>query len=666
MGGWTLASRLLGFARDIAIAATLGASPVAEAFLVAFSLPNMFRRFFAEGAFNMAFVPLFAKRLEGERLAAGGAGGAADPTKAASGMAPAGRGSTMGAPAPAPDRPDPARAHGHGHRAVGHPPVGAEATEPPVREEAADPADGEAGGAPDGADPARPRGVVPTPAPEAADPVRAAAAASAGGALATEAAASIDAASAEGATAGLTPPGPTARPATDGTPPDGTAPAVALGAGSPGDALTFARDAFTGLATVLIAFTAAATIFMPALVLAMASGFAEDERFDLAVLYGRIAFPYILLISLAALLSGVLNATGRFAAAAAAPLLLNLLFLAAIGLAVALGWPVGLALAWTVPVAGAAQLALVWRAAARAGYRLVPRRPRLTPELRRLAIIAAPAMLAGGVVQVNLLVGRQVASHFEGAIAWLSYADRLYQLPLGVVGIAMGVVLLPDLSRRLQARDASGSRAALSRAGEVALALTVPASVALVAIPLPIVAVLFQRGAFGADDAAATALAVAVYGAGLPAFVMQKVLQPLYFARHDTRRPFRYALAALVINAGVAVGLAPVLGYIAAALGTTLAAWGMLWLLWRGARGMGEAAHLDARFVDRLWRILSASAVMGAALWLAGRAMAPLLAGPAAAMALAGLIVFGAGVYGLAGRALGAFRVSELRSALRR
>ena len=259
-----------------------------------------------------------------------------------------------------------------------------------------------------------------------------------------------------------------------------------------------------------------------------------------------------------------------------------------------------------------------------------------------------------------------MASHFEGAIAWLSYADRLYQLPLGVVGIAMGVVLLPDLSRRLQARDAAGARAALSRAGETALALTLPASVALVAIPLPIVAVLFQRGAFGAEDAAATALAVAVYGAGLPAFVMQKVLQPLYFARHDTRRPFRFAVAALVVNAGVAVALAPVLGYIAAALGTTLAAWGMLWLLWRGARGMGEAAQLDARFADRLWRIALASAVMGGVLWLAARATAPLLAGPAAVMALAGLVALGVAAYGLAGRLLGAFRVSELRSALRR
>ena len=238
--------------------------------------------------------------------------------------------------------------------------------------------------------------------------------------------------------------------------------------------LEFARDAFTALAAILIVFTLIAQIFMPWLVLAMAGGFADDGRLGLATLFGRIAFPYILFISLAALLSGVLNATGRFAAAAAAPLLLNILFIGALWLADLLGWDIGLTLAWTVPLAGIAQLALVWAAATRSGFRLIPTRPRLTPDLKRLAIIAAPAALAGGVVQVNLLVGRQVASFFDGAIAWLSYADRLYQLPLGVVGIAIGVVLLPDLSRRLQAGDTAGGRHAVSRAAEMSLALTIP------------------------------------------------------------------------------------------------------------------------------------------------------------------------------------------------
>ena len=415
VGLWTMASRVLGFVRDIMIAAFLGAGPVAEAFLIAFSLPNMFRRFFAEGAFNTAFVPMFSKKVE----------------------------------------------------------------------------------------------------------------------------------SGEGAH-------------------------------------EFARDALSGLAAVLIVFTLLAQIFMPWLVLAMAGGFSGDERLETATYFGRIAFVYILFISLAALLSGVLNATGRFTAAAAAPVLLNVLFIGAMGLAVWQGWPIGDTLAWTVPLAGIAQAALVWGAASRAGFRLLPRRPVLTPELRRLAVIAAPAALAGGVVQVNLLVGRQVASFFDGAIAWLNYADRLYQLPLGVVGIAIGVVLLPDLSRRLQAGDDAGGRSAFSRAGEMSLALTIPAAAALIAVPTPLISTLFQRGAFTAADTAATALAVAVYGAGLPAFVLQKVLQPLYFAREDTKRPFYYALVALVVNAGLAIGLAPFIGYIAAAIGTTLAGWATVGLLWWG------------------------------------------------------------------------------------
>ncbi|MDV4168618.1 murein biosynthesis integral membrane protein MurJ [Rhodovulum sp. FJ3] len=500
VGFWTLCSRVLGFVRDILIAAYLGTGPVAEAFLVAFSLPNMFRRFFAEGAFNMAFVPMFSKKVE------------------------AGEG-----------------AH------------------------------------------------------------------------------------------------------------------------------EFARDALTGLASILILFTLIAQLFMPALVLMMASGFAGDERFDLAVAFGRIAFPYILFISIAALLSGVLNATGRFAAAAAAPVLLNVLFIGALWIGGAAGWDTGLTLAWTVPIAGVAQMALVWVAASRAGFRLIPTRPHMTPELRRLAIIAAPAAMAGGVVQINLLVGRQVASFFEGAIGWLNYADRLYQLPLGVVGIAVGVVLLPDLSRRLRAGDEDGGGHALSRAGEFALSMTVPAAAALIAIPVTLISVLFERGQFSAEDSQFTAQALMVYGLGLPAFVLQKVLQPLYFAREDTKRPFYFALASLVINAGVAIGLIGTLGFIAAAWGTTLAAWGMVALLWIWSRNMGAAARFDARFWTRVPRIFAASAIMGVALFGAAHLMAPLLAmGGVKYLALLALVILGCVIYFGGGHVIGAFRLGDFKSALRR
>jgi putative peptidoglycan lipid II flippase len=500
VGVWTLASRILGFVRDAMILAYLGTGPAYEAFVVAFRLPNMFRRFFAEGAFNMAFIPMFSKKLE-----------------------------------------------------TGDDPQG------------------------------------------------------------------------------------------------------------------FAETAFSGLATVLIALTLLAQVAMPWLIWGLASGFAGQEQFALSVDFARIGFPYVLFISLAALLSGLLNATGRFAAAAAAPVLLNVMVIAVMAGAAMLGADLARALVWTIPAAGIAQLALVWTAAARAGFVLRPRRPRLTPEMKRLVKIAVPAALAGGVVQVNLLVGQQVASYFDRAVGWLYAADRLYQLPLGVVGIAIGVVLLPDLSRRLAAGDDNGGRHALSRAAEVSLALTIPAAVALVAIPLPLVSVLFQRGATTAADSAAIAMAVAIYGLGLPAFVAQKILQPLFFAREDTRSPFRYALAAMAVNAALAIGLVPVLGWLAPAVATTAAGWFMAALLARGARPFGDVARFDARFHARIWRICAAAAIMGVALLGLGWAMGDLLNTPGWRYpALAGLIVAAMVAYFGTGQIIGAFRLAEFRQVLRR
>ncbi|MFT5343019.1 MAG: putative peptidoglycan lipid II flippase [Paracoccaceae bacterium] len=498
VGMWTLLSRVLGFVRDAMILAILGTGPLYEAYVVAFRLPNMFRRFFAEGAFNMAFVPMFSKKLESDD---------------------------------------------------------------------------------------NPRG--------------------------------------------------------------------------------FAEDAFAGLASILIVLTLLAQLAMPWLIYALASGFAGQEKFALSVDFGRIAFPYILFISLAALLSGVLNATGRFAAAAAAPVLLNVLLVSSMAGAAYLGADVARALVWAIPVAGVAQLALVWVAASRAGFKLRLKLPQYTPELGKLVRIAIPAALAGGVVQVNLLVGQQVASYFDKAVGWLFAADRLYQLPLGVVGIAIGIVLLPDLSRRLSADDHTGARDALSRAAEVSLALTIPSAVALVVIPLPLVSVLFERGATTAADSAAIAIAVAIYGLGLPAFVLQKILQPLFFARADTKSPFRYALVAMAINLVVAIGLAPFIGWIAPAVATTLAGWVMVVLLMRGVRPMGDVARFDNRFNIRIWRICATAAVMGLGLWGLSTVLQDALhmAG-IRYLALAGLIVASMVIYFGTGHLIGAFRLSDFRKSM--
>lgn len=287
--------------------------------------------------------------------------------------------------------------------------------------------------------------------------------------------------------------------------------------------------------------------------------------------------------------------------------------------------------------------------------------------MKHLVAVAIPAALSSGVMQINLLVGQQVASRYDAAVSWLFAADRLYQLPLGVVGIAVGIVLLPDLSRRLRNEDSDGARHAFSRAGEISLALTIPSAVALVVIPMPLVSVLFERGAQTSDDSAAIALAVAVYGLGLPAFVLQKVLQPLYFAREDTRTPFRFAVWAMVINAAVAIGLHPYIGWIAAALATTLAGWAMVWLLARGARPMGDVARFDDRFRRRIWRMCLAAGLMGAVLWGMNLLLGPMIVAPGWRY-LALLILIGAGIisyFGL-GQLIGAFSLRDYREALRR
>lgn len=496
LGAWTLVSRGAGLARELMMANYLGAGAVADAFNVAFSLPNMFRRFFAEGAFNQAFVPIYAKKLE---------------------------------------------------------------------------------------------------------------------------------------------------------------------AGEDADA--FAQDAFSGLGAVLVLFTLIGTIAMPFLVWIMAAGFLGDDRFDLAVDFGRITFCYIFFISLFALLAGVLNAHGRFAEAGFVPVLMNLVFIAAMWAAAFAGWDMGTTLSWTVPITGVAQLAFTWHAASRVGFVPRLRLPRLTPDLKRLLTIAGPALLAGGVVQINLLVSRQVASGTEGAISWLVYADRLYQLPLGVVAIAVGTVLLPELSRRLRAGDVAGGREAFNRGTEFALILTLPAAMALMVIAMPITEVLYQRGAFGADDTAATALALAIYGAGLPAFVLHKVLQPLFYAREDTTRPFRYAVWSMISNAALAFILMPVIGFAAAALATTLSAWIMVGQLWWGARAMGEEAHFDERMLARLPLIILACAVMVATLWGGALLLQPYLQSAGWRYpALALLIGLGIVSYFGAGIGLRAFRLADLKS----
>lgn len=509
VGGLTLVSRILGFLRDIALAAIIGAGPIAEAFVVAFRFPNLFRRWFGEGAFNAAFVPLYTKSLEG-----------------------------------------------------------------------------------DGKDSAQ----------------------------------------------------------------------------------AFASRAMSGLAFVLFILSVVAMVAMPWAMQALAPGFVDDPaKFDLAVLMSRIAFPYLLCMSLVALLSGVLNAVGRFAESASISIVLNLTLMAAIAIAAWLGYGndarTGIVLAWGIFCAGVLQLLLLLWGARRAG--VLPRLvwPAWSDDMRRLVALGVPGIVAGGATQINIVIGGMIASMQTGAVSWLYYADRLYELPLAIIGIAIGVVLLPDISRHLRAGNDAAVLDSQNRALELSMLLTVPAAVALAPIPGPVISILFERGAFTGFDTRAVSAALAIFAFGLPAFVLQKVLQPGYFAREDTRTPMRYTAWSLGVNTVGSIALFflfPRFGlssHLGIAVATVVGAWLNVALLYRGLRVRGHFAA-DRRLRVALPMMTLSSAAMGLVLIAGTGWLAPWLAigNPLSlrAAALALLIAGSALVYFATTLLTGALRPTQL------
>jgi putative peptidoglycan lipid II flippase len=509
VGGFTMLSRVTGFARDILIAAFLGAGTVADAFFVAFKFPNLFRRLFAEGAFNAAFVPLFAGKLEGD-----------------------------------------------GHREAWH----------------------------------------------------------------------------------------------------------------------FAERSMAVLAWGLAAFVALMEIVMPWAMYAFAPGFdAVPGKMALATEMARITFPYLLFISLVSLQGGVLNSLGRFAAPAATPVLLNLTLMGALLALAPLTPTPGHALAWGTTAAGALQFAWLAVSLRRAGIPLRPVMPRLSPEVRLLMRRIVPGALGAGIYQVNLLIDTIIASLVaDGAVSVLYYADRINQLPLGVVGIAVGTALLPVMSRLIRAGNEDAALHNQNRGLEVALLLTVPAAAALVTVAHPLIMVLFERGAFGPMQTEMTAQALAAFALGLPAYVLVKVLTPGFFAREDTATPVKVALAAMVANILFNLALmkpmsAAGLGHVGIALATSLSAWlnvGLLaWLLKK--RGM---IRLDGRLKARAPRILAASLGMAGILAFAQGGMGGWLAGPTAerVAALAALVAGGMAAFALLAHLSGAARLGDVKALLRR
>jgi putative peptidoglycan lipid II flippase len=515
VGGWTMASRVLGLLRDMLMAALIGTGPVADAFFVANKLPNLFRRLFGEGAFNAAFVPEFAGLLTAE---------------------------------------------------------------------------------------------------------------------------------------------------------------------GPAAAQLFAQEAFAVMAFWLGALTVLGEIFMPQVMTVFAPGFTDDPaKFALTVELARITFPYLMLICLAALLSGVLNGMDRFAAAAGAPVLYNLFSIAAmIGLTPYVA-TVGHATAWGVSASGVVQLAMLGWAVHRAGVRLHIPRPRLTPHVRVLLRRMAPGLIGASATQLNQVVDVVIASLLpSGTVALLYYADRMQQLPLGVIGTAVGTALLPLLSRQVRGAAAHEAIGTLNRAIEYALFLTLPAALALAVSGFPIMFVLFGRGAFTAESARLSSQALVAYAIGLPAVVLLKVLTPAFFSRGDTATPVKIGMITLALNFGLnlvfnagavapagAPAWLPHLEHIGPPLATSLAAMfnvGCLGVL------LVRHGHLvaDAPMRRRLPRMALAAGAMAATLWVVQLVLfAPAKLEAAHGWrwaALAALVALGCAAYLLAGQVFGAF---DARDALR-
>jgi putative peptidoglycan lipid II flippase len=445
VGGWTLVSRLTGFLRDILMAAILGGGPVTDAFLVAFRLPNHFRSIFAEGAFNAAFLPAYAR----------------------------------------------------------------------VREQEG----GEAAG-------------------------------------------------------------------------------------------SFANRIFTLLLASQLVLLALAMIFTPAAIRLLAPGFEADPvRFPLSVALTRITFPYLLLMTLVTLYGGILNATNRFWAPSAAPILLNLSMMATLLLAPY--FPnAGYAAAWGVLISGVLQVALVGGDLLRSGVILKLQRPRWDGNVRQFFYALGPATIGSASVQLAMFADTIIASFLPaGALTALYFADRLYQLPMGVIGIAAGTVLLPEMARRIAVHDEAGARYAQNRAIEFTLVLSIPCVVAFLVVPNLIMRALFLRGAFTPAEADAAGATLAAYSIGLLPVVLIRSLIATFQARGDTATPVRAALIAVAFNVAFKVLLMGPLAQVGLALATSLGAWiNFALVLWFAAkRGL---VALEPRLARSVVSLITAGLVL--------------------------------------------------------
>ena len=445
-----------------------------------------------------------------------------------------------------------------------------------------------------------------------------------------------------------------------------------LGDGSQGHkarAKLFAEQALAILLPILVVFTLLMQAFMPWVMYLLAPGFVDDaEKYALAVEFTRSTFPYLMLISLVALFSGVTNGNGRFAAGAQAPILLNTVLIGSLLLFNNGELMTGQALTRAVSIAGAVQLIWMARAVARIDFSLRLRWPRLSPKVKELMVIMLPAVIGAGAIQINLVIDIILASFLpEGSLSYLFYADRLNQLPIGVIGVAVGTVLLPVIARSLAAGDLERAKYDQNRAVEFSMFLTVPAAVAMVVIPLPLITAMFERGAFEAQDSLATAQALMAYAMGLPAYILIKVLTPSFFSRKDTKTPVKIGIAAMFVNTILNLILMGPLLHVGLALATAISAWVNAIALYVVMRKRGHFSF-DSRVMRRLPRIIAAAVLMGCGLWfVADQMMAFLYGSVMEKMAYIGLLVVGGvAVYALCALGLKAMSMSEIKAYMRR
>lgn len=450
-------------------------------------------------------------------------------------------------------------------------------------------------------------------------------------------------------------------------------------AADPDDPLAGRRAAidFAGrVLSVLVPFLAIFTVLMMLaagpVVWAMTGGFPDGgpEKFALARHLTIITFPYLGLISLTSLLGGILNSLDRFWVNAAAPVLLNICMIVAILFFRGDGEvETAVTQAIAVTVSGAMQLLwLIW-SCRREGVVLRLGMPRLTPQVRALLAVIGPAAIGQGAIQFNLLISTSLAARFlpQGAVSYIYYADRLNQLPLGLIGIGVGTAILPALSRQIGSGDPVAASNTQNRAMELSLFLALPAAIALFVSAVPIIRGVLQHGAFTAADTLGSAAVLAAFAPGVPAYVFIKVLTPGFYARSDTRTPVRIAFVAMLVNLVGNLALIWPLGPTGIALSTAISAWvNVAMLYW--ALHRQDHLKMDARFRAKAVRILLAGAAMGAALWGLNILLDPYMAGAfwTRIIALGLLCGGGALVYGVASFVFGAYRLSELKAQFRR